>query len=98
MKLSTLKFYIEKEKEPIQRIFINCDDWDDLIKELEDPIIHIRNWVEINNISVHKNVHQLINWATFVICDGDIKENSSYRHYGIEILTEEEKIIKSIIE
>lgn len=98
MNLSTLKYYINKEKLPIQRIFINFEDWYTLIDQLEKPIIHVRNWVVLDNISIHKNLHQPINWAIFVTCNGNPKEDNSYSHYSIEILTYEEKLIKNIIE
>ncbi len=101
MKLSTLMYYIEEEKDPIQRIFINFNDWDKLLEQIrinEDPIIHVNNWFNINDISVHKNNHQVVNWATFVIIRGNPADESNYSFYNIEILTENEKIIKNIIE
>jgi hypothetical protein len=97
MNLETLKYYINKEKLPIQIIFINKTDWESLLEQAGEVKI-ICNWFVLNNITIIYNVHQQINFAQFVICDGDSKKNESYSHYTIEILTEDEKLIKDILE
>ena len=99
MNLSTLKYYINKEKLPIQRIFINITDWEDLLKQVGLIVrIHIGNYFYLENICIHRNVHQSVNYAKFVILNGNPDVEESYSNYDIEILTEEEKIIKNILE
>lgn len=100
MNLKTLKYYIAQEKHQIQRIFISLTDWDKLLKQVgEGEVeIHINNWFDLGDISIHRNMHLKLNHAQFIILNGDPKLVESYFDYTIEILTPEEKIIRDIIE
>lgn len=98
MNLETLKYYINKESGKIVRIFINKNDWDKLVQQIENPEIHLYSWFILDGIYIFRNVHIKLNYASFVMVDGDPELDESYSDYDIEILTEDEKIIRDIIE
>lgn len=98
MNLKTLKYYIAQEKYEVQRIFICAEDWNKLLEQIGPTKIYVNNWFDLDNISIHKNLFLKLNYAKFVVLNGDLKLDESYSYYEIEILTPEEKVIRDIIE
>src|SRR6266581_8389672 len=98
MNLKTLQYYINKETGKIAQIFINIVDWSDLLEQVGDVKIYINSWFILDGIKVFRNLHIKLNYAQFILLNGYPKEDNSYSDYTIEVLTEEEKIIRNIIE